>query len=288
MLNFFNNSSSNLDSKIEKLASKIKYAQPIFGNPSQYEWDDIFELCKEINEYFKNVRYPTKQERDVAWQKFFNLRDEAHKVRRSQLVERSKGHYNELISRLNQVDYNTFTDFVVGNVLSVGFLKATPDEMRENGKELGIIGAHFKRVKHEMIKEHKIAIHERMVEVRRNHDVFWGKYKNHQIENSKLYNERQQARQEKQEKSKQIKSRIESNIENNKGKLHKAQNALDHFERKRDELKNKIYNSSSDNWKSKAEGWLSDFNNKIEDIKSHINRIEKWIEEDRDKLNNWN
>jgi hypothetical protein len=288
MFNLFNISSSELDSKIEKLSGKIERAQPFFGSPSKYDWDEIFELCKEINENFKGVRYPTKHDRDTAWQTFFSLRDKAHKIRHTQVFDRSKEHYDELMSRLHSADYDAIADFVVGKVMFMGLLKATPDEMKEKGRELGKIGAYFKSVKHEMTKDHKATVHERMIEVRQNHDGFWGQYKSYNAEKSKMYEQKQQAWQEKQEKSRQIKARIESNLESNKEKLYKAKNALDHFERKRDDLKDKIYDSHSENWKSKAEGWLDEFNDKIRDIESQIDRIEKWIEEDRDKLNNWN
>ena len=63
---------------------------------------------------------------------------------------------------------------------------------------------------------------------------------------------------------------------------------LERFKSKRDDLQEKIYDSYSDNWKSKAEGWLDEFNDKIRSIEDQIDRIEKWIEEDKEKLRNWN
>lgn len=287
MFNLFNMSSSELDSKIENLASKIERAQPVFGTSYKYGWEGIFELCKEINENFKSVRYPTKHDRDAAWQKFFSLREKAYKVSHSQIHDHSERHYSELMSRLRSVDYDAIADFVVGKIMFLGLLKTTPDEMKEKGKELGKIGAHFKSVKHEMTKDHKVTVHERMIEVRQNHDGFWRHYKSYQAEKSKVYEEKQQAWQEKQEKARLIKARIENNLESNKEKLYKAKIALANLERKRDELRDKIYDSNSGEWKSKAEGWLGEFNDKIRDNESHIDRIVKWIEEDRDKLNNW-
>jgi len=245
-------------------------------------------LCKEINDDFKGVRYPTKHERDTAWQTFFNLRDKAHKVRHSQIYDRSKRHFDEIMSGLQYADYDAFADFVFGQVVTIGLLKVTPDEMKAKGRELSKIGVHFKSVKHEMTNEHKTEVHERMIKVRQNQDGFWGQYKSYHAEKSKVYEEKQRTWQEKQEKSRQIKARIESNLENNKEKLYKANDALDRFEKKRDELQSKIYDSNSDNWKSKAEGWLDEFNDKIRDIKSQIESIEKWIEEDQDKLRKWN
>ncbi len=288
MFNLFNIDHEELNSKLNSLSSKIDRAQSFFGNTSKYDWDDIFELCTEIAEHFKKARYPTKADRDIAWQRFYSLRNTAFNVRNSQSHNRSKEHYNKLMSSLKSADYDAIGDFLVGHIMSLGLLKTTADEMKSKGKELGKIGGYFKSVKHEMTKEHKAEVHERMIEVRQNHDGFWGKWKSYQEEKSKVYEQKQQAWEEKKEKSKQIRARIESNLEGNKEKLYKAKDALNRFESKRDELRSKIYASNSDNWKSKAEGWLDEFNDKISNIEEQIDRLEKWIEEDRDKLRNWN
>ena len=93
MAGIFNINHDELDSKINELSNKIDRAQPVFVSPSKHEWDSVFELSKEINENFKNVRYPSKQERDIAWQKFANLRDNAFKVYNQQIFDCSKRHY---------------------------------------------------------------------------------------------------------------------------------------------------------------------------------------------------
>lgn len=192
-----------------------------------------------------------------------------------------------MISDLRSADYDMCSDFLIGNILTIGLLKVTPDEMKAKAKQLAETMTHFKLVKNEMTKEHKAEVFKRIMEVRQNHDGFWGQYKRYQEERSKVYEEKQRAWQEKQERGIQIKERIERNIENNEEKLVKAREALDRFERNREELQDKIYDSRSDNWRSKAEGWLDEIDAKIRDIESQIARIENWIEEDRGKLHNW-
>jgi len=286
MFDLFKIDYKELDSKINKLSIEIDSAQPILGVSSKGDWDKVFELCKEVNENFKKVHYPSKNERDVAWQKFFNLQNKAYKIRNDHVYSRSEKHYDELMSRLKSVDYSKFTDAVF-EIITFGLEKTTVSEMKVNGKKLGEIGVYFKTIKHEMTREHKNAVHERMIEVRQNHDGFWERYKSYQSEKSKLYEEKQRAWQDKQEKGQQIKARIESNLESNTHKLYKAKDALGRFERQKDELRNKIYDSHNQNWKSKAEGWLDELNDKIRNIEDQIERVEKWIEEDKEKLRNW-
>lgn len=284
----FNINHTALDSKIKNLSNKIDCAQPVFGSPSRQEWDRIFELCKNIHEDFKNVRYPSKAERDIAWQEFFNLRDKAHTVRTGQIYSCSKEHYDELIGNLRSADYDAIGNFIVGEIMTLGLLKITAEEMKAKGKKLSEIGTYFTSVKHEMTREHKAEVFEKIIEVRKNHDGFWERNKSYNEQKFKVHEEGQKAWQEKQEKSRLVKVRIESNLESNKVKLYKAKEALDRFEEKRDELKEKIYDSHSDNWKSKAEVWLDEFNDKIKSIEDQIEQIEKWIDEDKDKLRNWN
>ncbi len=288
MLNLFPTQHENLDSKIRKLEDKINRAQPLFGGRAlKSEWDEVFHLCTEIATDFKNVRYPTRQQRDIAWQLFFNLRDKAFKLKNSQSHDHSKMHYNELMGELSACDYDFIADFIVGRVLSLGLLKTTAEDMKQNARSLNKACAHFKSVKHEITKEHKTQVHERILEVRRHHDAFWGHYKSYQQEQSHIYEEKKRNWEEKQQKSKDVKASIERNIESNKEKLHKAEEALRRFERNRDNLKDKIYESNSDNWKSKARDWLDELDDKIRDIESQMSRIEGWIQESRDKLSNW-
>jgi vacuolar-type H+-ATPase subunit I/STV1 len=273
MFNLFPTQHEELDSKIRKLEDKIEMAQPVIGRAHKSDWDTIFELCTEIAADFKNVRYPARQERDIAWQKFFNLRDKAFNVRKSQTHDHSRRHFDELMSEVSSCDYWAFADFVVGHVLSLGLLKTTAEDMKQKGRDLNRACNHFKEVKHEMTGEHKTQIHERILEVRRSHDTFWGQYKSYQQEQSQIYEHKKRNWEEKQQKSNEVRASIERNIESNKDKLYN--------------LRDKIYESNSDNWKSKAQDWLYDLENKIRDIESQISRIEGWIQEGRDKLSSW-
>jgi hypothetical protein len=287
MFNLFPTQHEELDSKISKLDDKIEMAQPVIGRAHKSDWDTIFELCTEIAADFKNVRYPARQQRDMAWQKFFNLRDKAFKVRKSQTHDHSKRHFDELMSEVSSCDYWALADFVVGHVLSLGLLKTTAEDMKQKARDLNRACNHFKEVKHEMTADHKTQIHERILEVRRSHDTFWGQYKSYQEEQNQIYEQKKRNWEEKQQKSNEVRASIERNIDNNKDKLYKAQEALSRFERNRDNLRDKIYESNSDNWKSKAQDWLYDLESKISDIESQISRIEGWIQEGRDKLSNW-
>ncbi len=277
------------------LDHKISQTELIFFKPSKSDWEDIFQRCTEIAEDFRIVRYPTKAEREGAWQKFLGLRNKAFEIRNRLFKERSKEHHRELMGQLNAADFDPLGNFIFGKILSMGFLETTVEEMKQKGRDLRAAAAHFKAVKHEMSREHKVEVHERLIEVQEHHDRFWGNYRIHKEEKSKLWAEKQQAWAEKQqawvekqEKSRAIKASIESNLANNREKLYKAQNALNNFESKRDALQDKIDESTSSNRISKAEGWLDEFNEKISSIEEQIERYQLWIAEGEEKLRGWN
>lgn len=292
---FFNKDWENLDNKIEKLERKIGHTDGLFSSYNACEFSDIFDLCKEINDDFKNVRYPTMQERSIAWQKFFNLRLKAYKERDRQASSYSSIRKDDIYYMLRGVEYHPIRDGL-GKILTLGLSGTTIEEMKWAGRKLNEASAYFKTVKHEMTKEDKSEIYNRLVEIRLSHDKFWSMYKEisqeqyeqRRNEKQKAWEERQAAWESKKEKSQRIKSRIENNISSNKDKLRKAESALSRLIDNRRNLADKISESYNDDWKSKAEDWLDEMDDKIEDIKSHIERIEGWISEDEDKLNNWN
>lgn len=287
MAGLFGTTHEELQRKIDSLETKVERIENPFNTPDKYMWDEIFSLCSDIHADFKSVRFPLKVEREQAWQSFFNLRDRAFKFQKSFYYEKSKSLYNEIMCDLNNVDYDIVGDVLVGKILSFGLLKQTADDMKYKGRKLNEIGKYFSSVKHKMNKDHKVTIHQRIVEIRSNHDGFWGRYSDHKAEIAKIREEKNRIWQEKKEKSERIKESIERNIELNKSKKEKAESALERIKEKRSELQDKIWDSNHDNWKEKAEGWLDEMDEKIGDIETQIERYDKWIEEDEQKIENW-
>jgi hypothetical protein len=278
---FWETNYKDLDAKIDRLESKLLATQSIFGF---HEWDEVFRLTKEIQEDFKKkIRYPSKAERDAAWQRFFNLREDAYRIKREKVEEKSKQHYDEINRYLRDADYSGVQETIL-NIVTLGMLRTTADDMKWKGKQLREAGNLFKSVKHEMTKEHKAEIHERIVSIRESHDAFWGQYKEHLEERAKVRDEKHRAWEERQERRKAAKERIRANIEKNEEKLSKARDALRRHQQRRDDLRDQIASAWSDSFRERAEGWLDEVDDKISDIEQHIDRLEGWISEDESKL----
>jgi hypothetical protein len=277
----------DLSAKIRKLDSKVAAAKPFFGVFLTHQGNDVFELIKEIQEDFKSgIRYPTKAERDEAWQTFFNLREDAYRIRNEQYEQKSRQHYDEIGHYLRDAYWNAFED-AIGDIITLNLMKTTKEDMKWKGQQLREAGQLLSKHKHEMTKEHKAEIHERIVKIRENHDVFWERYREYQKEKQQIYEQKKQAWEEGQARRQHAKERIQANIEKNKESLRKAEDALDRQKQHRRKLEDDIASAYSDSFRERAEGWLDECNDKITDIEDSIQRLESWIQEGRDKLNSF-
>lgn len=283
---FWETTHEDLNKKINRLESKVAASQSIFGFQS-HQWNEIFELCKEIQEDFKKkIRFPTKAERDEAWQRFFDLREDAYRLRNEQYEEKSRQRYNEIDRYLRDAYWNAIED-EIGDIFTFNLMRTTKEQMKWKGEQLREAGNLLTKYKHEMTKEHKAEIHERIVSIRENHDVFWERYKEYQQEKQQIYEQKKQAWEEGKARREQAKERIEANIEKNKESLRKAEDALERQKQHRRKLQDDISSAYSDSFRERAEGWLDECNDKISDIEDSIERLESWIQEGKDKLNSF-
>lgn len=166
-------------------------------------------------------------------------------------------------------------------------MRTTKEGMKWKGQKLREAGQLLSKHKHEMTKEHKAEIHERIVKIRENHDVFWEQYWEYQKEKQQIYEQKKQAWEEGQVRRQQAKERIAANIEKNRESLRKAEDALERQKQHRRKLEADIASAYSDSFRERAEGWLDECNNKISDIEDSIERLESWIQEGKDKLSSF-
>lgn len=283
---FWDTTHEDLNKKIGKLESSVFSSSNLFGYDG-HRISEAIELCKEIQEDFKKkIRYPSKTERDEAWQKFFDLREKTYKIKREAAESKSKDHYREINGYLRDADYDKFLDGI-GDLITFFLIPTTKEAMKWKGQQLREAGNLLKKYKHEMIAEHKAEIHERIVSIRQEHDKFWGQYREYQQEKQQIYEQKKKAWEDGQARRDQAKERIRANIEKNKESLRKAEDALDRQKQHRRKLQDDISSAYSDSFRERAEGWLDECNDKISDIENSIDRIESWIREGKDKLDSF-
>lgn len=267
----------DLDIRLHSLEELIDvFGRPIFGTTAKDEWDRIFTEIEKVQEEFKSVRYPTRLEREEAWKRFCDLRNEAYQARRDQWDKRSEEHCDELLKMLHDADYDPLAAGL-GQLVTFGILKVTRDDMIERGQLLKEASNQFTAVKREMSGKHKSEVYERMIRVRENHDIFWERYREYKDEYDKV----------REEKSRLAKERIENNLEKNNRQLLKAEEFLSKLMDDKEEIEEKISSAWSDSFREKMEDKLSKLEDKIKEVEEQIEKYKEWIREDEEKLDNW-
>lgn len=273
---FWDTTHTDLDKKIRQLDSRINSTRGFTGT-TRDDWEPVFELMKEIQADFnKKVRYPTREERDAAWQTFCTLRSEAHEQSKKRNKERSDYRMSEINRELRAADWDAMMDNL-GDLITFYTAVTTRDTMKEKGRHLYEAGQLLSKYKNEMTREHKDEVFERIKTIREQHDIFWGRYKQHQEERQRQFEQKRDS----------ARDRIEANLDKNRDQLRKAVDALERQKAHRRDLEEKISSAWNDTYRDRAEGWLDETNDKIADIEQSIERIEGWIEEGRSKLNSF-
>ena len=228
--------------------------------PTSVTWGDIWAKAAEIQNGFKGIRYPTKAQREEAWQRFNSLRDDASRLgkdERDSLRWRSGSLKSEILSKVESARPDTFFG---SHLVNIEEMKALSGVLHESGE---ILNEHKK----EMLGEHKQECFEAIQRMREVHDVWWDKFK-----------------EEKSKRHDDFQARVRRNLEANHERHRKATDALEHCRAKADELRSQIASAWNDDWADRAEGWLSKLEDKIADIERSIEQIEDWIREDESKL----
>ncbi|MCR8559303.1 hypothetical protein KXD93_16720 [Mucilaginibacter sp. BJC16-A38] len=286
MSTFFREGYEKLNDKISELREEVnglKYT--LLTSHIVNSWETIGDLMKEIQEDFKSVRYPTRQDRDSAWQEFFELRQEIFLKKNQRFEHVSGNHKDMLFDMLGGLEYWQLREGL--RQMFFTELNVIKAEVIENGKKLNEAGKYFSSVKHEMTGDDKSTVFNKIKEIRESHDEFWTNFKDRSQELHEAKEDRRKDYEERQERKERAKNSLIENIENNREKLEKAEHALAKQELHRDDLEEKLESAYSDSFRERCDGWLDECKEKISDIESYIDKLKSWIYDGEDRLRNW-
>lgn len=261
-----------LDALIKEFEYMIPNANGMFSFAPPHDWRPMFAKAKEIQGAFGGgVRYPTKQERDAAWVKFNDLRNlvfERANTERSTLRFESEQRRNEILGHIKYAGYDPGVDILFF------FLPTTVEDMKQKGVTLKEGGQMLSRYKDKMLKEHKDECFEKIQELRRTHDMFWGEYKRLSA----------QRRLEMAEKQQSFKERTEANLRANQERLEKATIAYERVEANLDSNREKLASARNPDFAERVEGWIAQDEDKLRSIEESMERARQWIKEDEERL----
>jgi hypothetical protein len=260
-----------MDSKdLDKLINRLRDLMP--DDPGflgigvhRQNWKPFWALAKQVQEGFNaGVRYATKEMRQIAWERFNGVRNEASRradSERGHLEAKSKNQRDIIFSKCSGIGWSAFSDAMFF------FDPTTVEDMKARGRYLGEAMKYFSEHKLQMLGEDKRACYERLQEIKEEHERFWAQYRNAQ-------SARRGDRAE----------RCRANLEKNREKYRNTAAALERFQSKASELRDKISESTSEKWIGIWSGWLAETESKIDDIEAQLRRIDEWIDEDERRL----
>lgn len=220
-------------------------------------WHRVRDMIEKIHDGFRDVRYPTKEDRDRAWARFMEAKAEAHSRRGEEeeaLRHRSAEHRSSILRLVERA--------------RPGFLTSPDaDTLKALGRHLSKAGKSLSDHKDEMIASHKHECFEAITATREQLDKWWKAYHADSAERHRRW-----------------KARVTSNLEQNREQLSKALAALARHEDHAAELRSKIASAWNSDWAARASGWLAETEDKIDDIRSSVRRLEGWVAEDESNL----
>ena len=308
-----------LDDLISELEDMVQETSPQKGY-----WKQLWNLVGEIGSGFKGTRYPNKDDKDEAWKRFQSFIDKA-KARCAENEERIREREREFERRKNRSESArrkiegkavgsrplsgfergmadifllplTLAERVLEAVLGIkakSELEQIHDELRNCSQCLKDAWTAFSDSKDAMLPGDKAQVYQTLIKAQERLNSAWESWK---AAKSDFHEKRQRAWEAKQHEwqerqhEREIKhhhflDRVRANIQKLEDKLDNAQNALSRQESHLDKLRDDYSSAWSDSFRDRCSDWIDESEDRIRSIKEHIERLEGWIYEERQKLN---
>lgn len=249
-------------------------ATKITGSLIRNDWRPVWEAARELQALFDDrPMFPSREERETAWRRLNELRDEAGRVSREEfedVKQMSTFYRGHLMSDLSDVavDPSVFQplDAILGS--------ATAEDMKQLSLRLNAIQRQFSEWKDKLISVHKQEIFDRIQEVRAMHQRFWTA-RNEAWERQKEHREARRTA---------FVARVQSNIERNRERLAKAESIEERILDNISENHSKLSHARTVEFAARVRSWIENDEGELEGIREHIARVRNWIREDEERL----
>lgn len=285
------NNTENIEREIDNLKSLIPSG--FFFN-SKPDWKSVWEQIKKINKIFKDVRYPQKEDRQKAWDDFQALITEVKQLQEKEKEEweNKKAESERLRDRIiNQADNATLPSglgevilaLTTGGISTIindimGPFDERKADLQNASKQLRKGWEMLEQYKNEMLAKDKRDAYKALNDAKENLDNEWDDYKRERQNAFNSYiREKEQRREERRE-------RIETNINKLEERRTRLNEILAHKESHLDDLRRKLSDAWSDDYRDRISGWIYEEESSINDIQDKLKDVENWLYEARSKL----
>lgn len=263
------------------------------------KWRDAWPRIKEISAEFRGVRYPTREAHASAWKHFQELIamvKAAQQELREDFDKRgsmSASHKNRILayaeaaypSQLATTVFEIVTGgFIVRPVLDA-VLGGHSDPWRETLQQCSAAlkagWQYLSEWKREIFRSDADEAVQALRKAQAILNEEWAKYKGAQ---HAAYEARQQVRRERDEKRAAFRERVHARIENHESRISKLQDVLAHKRSHLDDLYDKRSSARTDSFRDRVDEWIREERESVSDIEDKIDRLRRWIEEERSRL----
>jgi len=281
----------SVNREISKLESMIPSS---FFSSAKPDWKLIWRQIKLVGSIFKGARYPTREEHQQAWDKFQNLVSDV-KSRQGQEQEQwdqkkteSARYRDRIISQANSARPSSgiadlilliATGGISGILNSIMGLDEHKRELQRASEALRKGWGMLDEYKENMMGHDKHDSFQALSEAKEHIDREWDSYKR---ERQKAYDSHQMEHEQKQQA---WRHRTEENITNLEDRRDKLNSILSHKESHLEDLRSKLSDAWSDDYRSRVSGWIDEEESNMQDIRDKLSNVEDWLYEARSKLN---
>lgn len=231
-------------------------------------WGEVWEHVRTIGQAFKETRYPTRADKDDAWAHFQRVVDDI-KVRerwqRHETETLSSQHRDEVLRHAYQArtcyEEHPFVDMLLPR------LNDRREELQAASRHLREAWNQWSERKGEMLGRDRKEVFAELRQIQDGLDLCWDEYR-------KARSEARYAHAD----------RVEERIEKLKERLSEQYDRKDKCEQNISKLKDMLYNARGDAFRDKVDGWLRDAEDRLRSIEDKIANLERWLDEERDRL----
>jgi hypothetical protein len=297
-----------LDALIEQLKEAVED-----NDPQKGYWKELWALAKQIGSGFKETRYPTKADKDDAWNKFQELREQASARSEEDRarIEKQKQEWEERQERSSQARSKVegkaaqtrplsgiehaigdiilapllLAEAILRDILGLEQLDQIKEELLSCNAKMREAWELFNRHKNDLLPGDKSKTYKALIEAQERLNQAWSDWKSR---NNRFYEAKQEERKRKQreyeEKHQHFVERVEANIRKLEGRLEGAKAALDRQETHLKKLRDDHDNAWNDSFRERCSGWIDECEERITSINADIGRLETWLDEEKSKI----
>jgi predicted nucleic acid-binding Zn-ribbon protein len=264
--------------------------------PRKGYWGELWALARKIQEEFKGTRFPTRADRETAWNKFNELRDLARKRSESNRIrmeesqrqwERKTQESTRARSAVEAKASQTaplpdiiqaiaspilipiqLAEALLRGILGLEQLDHAKEELLSCNDRMQEAWALFEQSKNELLPGDKAQTYQCLSDAKTRLEAAWARWKE---ESNRLWQSKQQ-------------ERVTGNIHKLEGELESATSALERQEARLEKLRSDLANAWNEGFKERCSEWIEECEQRITDIQERISRLKSWIAEEKAKL----